>query len=349
MKKYAYVSVIRILIMACVLLFTVFLSAFISVHAICPIGGFELFFTGLFSTGFTLAGLFSGMVIVFLIMSVISILFRRAYCGYICPMGTIQEFFSFAGKKLLPSKIKKARIPPQIASVLRFVKYGILILFVLGAAFIGGHWMLPGDPFIVLMSLASEGGIVATFERLPVAVIFFGLILITAFFAGRLFCRFVCPAGAWYALLSKASPSRIVRDQEKCIHCNLCSQVCPVDIPVANLTAVTTSECIGCCSCERACPKDALSYKIAGASVPKVLVPVTAGVIFAGSVWLSHSMLPKRSEGGRSNGQGNRGRAYQEKSTVSGKKSSVAVSGCGGNCSACGLCSGILSAAADRV
>lgn len=361
MNKNTRRQLIRWIILAASIIFTVFLSAFISVHAICPIGGFELFFTGLFSSGFSIAGFFSGMVIIFLIMSVLSIVFRRSYCGYICPMGACQEFISIIGKKVLPAKLKNLKVPGAVNRILRWVKYAVLLSFVVGAFAVGGHWMLPADPFIALMSLGSRDGLASIFQRLPFAVIFFFAILVVSFFAGRLFCRYVCPAGAWYALLSKISLSRIVRNTDTCIHCGLCSKECPADLDVANLKVVNSGECIGCRQCERICPKDALSYKLGSAEIPSPVLPVTAAVVFAGSIMLSNMMIPARGEGngqgyhgGGENRQGN-GRQYKNgtgnaqgatmSTTGSQKKSRLAkAGGCGGNCASCGLCTGLLSA-----
>ena len=90
-----------------------------------------MFFSGIFRSGFSLAGLFSGMVVIFLVMSVLSVLFRRAYCGYICPLGALQELFMMAGRKWLPPKIRSLRIPAGVDRVLKYVKYLVLAGFVL--------------------------------------------------------------------------------------------------------------------------------------------------------------------------------------------------------------------------
>ena len=131
--------IVRWCVLAASLAFFLFFSRFISEHAICPIGGFELFFNGLFKTGFSIAGLLSGMVILFLVMSLFSIVFRRAYCGYICPLGALQELFERVGGLVLPRKLRCLRLPTAIDGALRWLKYLVLASFVaesgdLGAA-----------------------------------------------------------------------------------------------------------------------------------------------------------------------------------------------------------------------
>lgn len=371
MKKAARIRFIRWAVLAANLVFTLFLSSFISEHAICPIGGFEMFFTGLFKTGFTIAGLFSGMVITFLIMSVLSIVFRRVYCGYICPMGAVQEFMQIIGRHVLPKKMRSLHLPAKADKGLSWIKYAVLASFVVFAGVIGGHWMIRADPFIALMLSGVRGGIAATFARMPVSVLFFAAIILASFFIGRVFCRYICPAGAWYALLSKISPSHIVRDEEKCVGCGLCNKACPMNIDVSHSITVKSAECIGCRQCETACPKDALSYKIAGGKVPAVLVPAAAACVFAGSITLADKMLPARGAGqgsGEGQGQGRRdgsgqgrGNGYGAGKESSGAQGAVLnpsseskdaflakIGGCGGNCGECGFCAEILKSLSEK-
>lgn len=361
-KKLRAARIVRWSVLGASAAFFLFFSMVISEHAICPIGGFETFFNGLFGTGFSIAGLLSGMVLIFLVMSVLSIVFRRAYCGYICPMGTLQELASIIGRKILPRKVGAARVPGKADKVLRWAKYGVLASYVIGAAIVGGHWMLPGDPFIVLINLFSKGGLAASWARFPFAVLFFAAIIALAFFFGRDFCKYVCPAGAWYAILSKVSPSRIVRDESVCIDCGACSRACPMNIEVAKLKRVTSAECLGCRECVSACPtKGALGFKVSGSTVPAVLLPVAAAAVFAGSVALSVSRMPARGqrpqgapgdEGVRQNGNG--GASTQGPDGVSGAsvrgaksgaadtaaKLKVSFGGCA-NCSGCGICQSV--------
>ncbi len=186
LKKIKPARLIRWAVLATSTVFFLFISGVVSEHAICPIGGFEMFFTGVFNTGFTIAGLFSGMVILFLIMSVFSIIFIRAYCGYVCPMGALQELFEKIGRLVLPKKSrKKLRIPEKADKVLRWFKYPVLAAFVVFAGLIGGHWMIKADPFIATMGIFKGQGFSAAFLRNPGSYIFFFAILIFAFFMGR--------------------------------------------------------------------------------------------------------------------------------------------------------------------
>ncbi|MNT28781.1 putative electron transport protein YccM [compost metagenome] len=87
------------------------------------------------------------------------------------------------------------------------------------------------------------------------------VLLLTASFRQG-FCRYLCPYGAWLALLGLLTPWRIRRDPVRCLRsaghdCDKCSRACPSRIQVHQLIAVRSLECTSCLSCVAACPKRA--------------------------------------------------------------------------------------------
>lgn len=334
-KRGKVARIIRWAVLGASTFFFLFVSRVVSEHAICPIGGFELFFTDLFRSGFTVAGLTSGMVVLFLIMSVASVVFRRLYCGYLCPMGALQELFQALGRKVLPKRIRNLRLPRKVDLVLRGVKYLVLASFVAGAAWIGGHWMIQADPFIAMMTLFKGQGIADLWAFMPGSIVFFAAILVYAFFAGRGFCRYVCPAGAWYALLSKLSPNKVVRNASACNSCGQCSRVCPAQIDVARLHKVTSAECLGCRECVNVCPQNALQAPVGPVGGPTAVVPLAAAALFAGSVALSACSTPQKA-GRPGKKAGDTGQGYQKNQGQNGSKP-LGLGGCPG-CFGCTLC-----------
>ncbi|WP_265821183.1 4Fe-4S binding protein [Geovibrio ferrireducens] len=180
------------------------------------------------------------LLIVFLL---ISIIFKRGFCGYICPVGLISETVGAAGKNI--------KIHRFIAYPLFLLKYLLLGFFV----------------YIILiqMSLPSiEGFLNAPYNKVSDAKMmdFFAdpsrttlIVLAVLMILGLLFrnfwCRFLCPYGALMGLVSLLSPFKIKRDKDACINCMKCTNICPMDIQVHKAVTVHSPECIGCHDCVR--------------------------------------------------------------------------------------------------
>lgn len=249
-----------------------------SIHALCPYGGLETFYNLVF-TGTFLQKIFSGTMILLVITLLLALVFKRSFCGLICPFGALQEFFGLIGKKVFH---KRFTIPKFIDKPLRYLKYIVLVLTLYFAWITAGLWVDPYDPW------AAYGHISSGFTNLAaeylVGAILLVIILIGSMLYDRFFCKYLCPMGAVYGIISKISPSKIVRNKDKCIGCGLCSKSCPMNIDVANSEKVTSAECISCQSCVLSCPKkDALEYKIGKSKLKTLtLIILVVGLFFSG-------------------------------------------------------------------
>jgi polyferredoxin len=197
------------------------------------------------------------LLVAFLAMA---LLLRKAFCSWLCPVGTISESLWRAGRKLF----RRNFAPPRWLDVpLRVLKYLLLGFFVSAVA---------------MMSAAS----IREFMRTPFGLVadvkmlnFFrfigetGLIVIGVLVAGSLlvrnfWCRYLCPYGGLLGLVSLLSPVAIRRNQESCIDCGKCAKACPSALPVDRLLAVHSAECTGCMECVAVCPAEgALNMSIA--------------------------------------------------------------------------------------
>ncbi len=179
------------------------------------------------------------------------------FCGWLCPLGTVQEWIGRLGSRLFRGK--RLQIPSQVEKWLFLMRYVLLISGVTG--------------FMVLTFLSFLSRPYQTFMGLIVgqtayvsvlAWTWLGLFLVGSLIMDRPFCRYFCTEGAKYGLLSLARVFSIKRDEVKCIDCGLCDRACPTQVKISTRGHVLHPQCINCMECISACPVDgALTYGFA--------------------------------------------------------------------------------------
>lgn len=246
-----------------------------SIHALCPFGALESLYALLFMGSF-IKKIYSGTVVLLILTIAIAVLFRRSFCGLLCPFGALQEVFARIGQKLFK---KRFVLPHKVDRPLRYLKYFVLVLTVGMAWYLGTLWMSPYDPYSAYAHLSAASEAIKEEPAAIIGFILLGITLIGSLLYDRFFCKYVCPAGAFYGILGKLSPTKIVRKEKLCIHCKICDKACPMNIKVEKAVEVTSAECINCNECVLACPKKgALEIR----TVKKTIHPLAMLVIVAG-------------------------------------------------------------------
>ncbi|MBC7765831.1 MAG: 4Fe-4S binding protein [Hyphomonadaceae bacterium] len=247
-----------------------------SIHALCPFGGLESLYT-FFGSGTFIAKIYAGTLILFAITLVLAIVFRRSFCGLICPFGALQEFFAKLGKKLFG---KRFVIPKKMDKPFRFLKYVILFITVFYAWKTAGLWMAPYDPWSAYAHLPE--GLGSVWESSAAGLIILVITIVGSMLYDRFFCKYLCPMGALYGIIGKISPYRVVRNEDKCVNCGLCTKNCPVNIDVQHTNEVKTAECLNCQTCVLNCPKaGALEMKAGKKTVnPFVAIVLVLALFF---------------------------------------------------------------------
>jgi polyferredoxin len=182
----------------------------------------------------------------------ISILFRKAFCGWLCPIGTLSEALWKLGRKLLK---RNYSFPRWIDLPSRGLKYLLLALFFYAIA-----GMSAGSIEAFLLSpygLVADVKMLHFFRNLgETAAIIMGLLLLLSIFFQNFWCRYLCPYGALMGLAAIFSPAKIHRDEDRCIRCAKCTGSCPALLKVDQLVNLRSAECTGCMECVAVCPAE---------------------------------------------------------------------------------------------
>jgi ferredoxin len=216
------------------------------VDALCPFGGVESLITVL-SAGKFLERVALSSFVLLAATVITALLFRRSFCGNLCPLGTLQELSARLGKKIFG---KRYIVPAGIDRPARYLKYVILVVVVVFSAVLGDLVFRPYDPWVVWQHLTS----VELFSEFLYGLVILVLTLGASLLYDRVFCKYLCPLGAFVAVTGQAGYFRIKRNAETCIDCGACDRVCPVNLPVATSMEIKSAECLNCNLCVDACP-----------------------------------------------------------------------------------------------
>lgn len=274
--------VIRWFVLAATLLFVTVLGVLhqrlgvgkpVGVDALCPFGGLETL-GSLISTGSIIQKVALSSVMLLLAAVVTAVVFRRAFCGRICPLGFLQELFGTLGRKLFGRRFV---MPPSLDRPARYLKYVVLAAILYLSWNTASLVIRPYDPWVAYNHITSA----EVLTENAIGLIVLGVALAGSLVYDRFFCKYACPMGAFLGLISRLSVFKVRRNVESCIDCKACDTACPVNVTVSTIDSMTSPECIDCGECVAACPvNDTLAVS---APRGKSLSPISAGAFAVGT------------------------------------------------------------------
>ena len=219
----------------------------------CPIGSFQAVVG---SSKFAFSYYITGFLLL------LGVLLGRFICGFLCPFGWFQELLH----KIPTRKLSTKRLKP-----LTYIKYAVLLLAVVLLPALITNDVGMGDPFFckylcpqgvlegAIPLAAVNSGIrsaLGTLFSWKLGILITVIVLSVLFY--RPFCKWLCPLGAFYALVNRVSLFGMKVDKHKCVSCGKCAKACKMDVDVTKNPDHT--ECIRCGMCIRACPTKAVSF-----------------------------------------------------------------------------------------
>ena len=189
-----------------------------------------------------------------------SLLVKKSFCSWLCPVGTVSEYLWKLGRKLFR---RSFTAPLWLDVPLRSVKY-FLLAFFLFVVFTMTVQEL-GDVLMSPFGIVADVKMLNFFRNIGIlGIVVLAALVVFSVLIQNFWCRFLCPYGALMGIVSIVSPVKIRRDAQACIDCGKCNKACPSHLPVDRLVQIRSVECTGCMECIAVCPaENALQLSLA--------------------------------------------------------------------------------------
>ena len=235
--------------------------------------------------------------VVIAILILLTLLFGRIYCSVICPLGIMQDFFTWLG-----GKGRKNRF--QYQKEHKILRYSVLAVFIIcliiGFApvttliapysaygrIVNNLFKPLFDWLNNLLAHAEAGKESYRFSEVQiwmrsvttfvVALLTFLVLAVIAWRDGRAYCNSICPVGTTLSFFSRFSLFKVRFDKSKCKNCSVCEKSCKAKAIDFKAGTVDYSRCVVCGDCVAKCKFDALHYTTKSAVTPES-VPEKAG------------------------------------------------------------------------
>ncbi len=266
-------------------------------EAYCPMGGLQAL-TTFFVKGSLPCSMSMVQIVMGIVLAAAVVLFSKLFCGYLCPLGTVQDLLMKLRNTIgwRGIVVKNGTVADK---VLRVIKYVLLFWIFYSTATASELFCKNLDPYYAVAT-GFKGEITLWMSLISVAAV-----ILCGFMVNMFWCKYLCPLGAisnslkfwvwivvlaaayyllgtigvnvpWWALLAafcvvgylleilcgkpRLQVLHIMKNDSKCTHCGLCTKACPYGIDVAGCRAgaVKAVDCTLCGECTAVCPVDAI-------------------------------------------------------------------------------------------
>jgi polyferredoxin len=191
----------------------------------------------------------AGLTILLAVL-VMALLFRKGFCGYVCPVGFLSSLLERAGRRIGLAKVPPRKLDLALTG-LKYLGLGFFLFTTFFAMDLRSVQAFLNAPY----NRVADARMLAFFTNpsaLSLAVL--GALGVLTLVVRNFWCRYLCPYGALLGLFSWFSPVSVVRDKDACIGCGKCTRGCPAGIAVEQRETMRSPECIGCAECVGNCP-----------------------------------------------------------------------------------------------
>jgi uncharacterized protein with FMN-binding domain/ferredoxin len=218
----------------------------------------------------------------FVVTMLLTIVMGRWFCGWICSFGAYNDLIYFISKKVFKSKFK---VNEKVDSILKYVKYIVLIFIIIVSWTMGSNILASTSPWDVFGQITDLSTI---FSSLLIGLILLILITIGAAFIERFFCRYLCPLGATFSIISKIGIVKINKPKADCGKCRACTNNCSMGLNLYKVNSTKGGDCINCLKCTEVCPRNNANINILGQDVNQNLAGSVAMATMLGVYGLTN-------------------------------------------------------------
>ena len=238
----------------------------------------------------------AGYIALFAGTMLITAVFGRFFCGFVCSFGAMEDLLFAVSQKL---GIRRITVPAEADQMLKALKYVILVMIVFGL------WVLqlaaiPSDanPWNVFGMYSTFAGWTSPGGFVTIGGVLLLLIAAASLFIERFFCRYLCPLGAVFSVLAKLRIFHVKKERNGCGSCHLCNRTCSMGIQMDQYDEITSGECINCFNCVTQCRKGNATADPRPAMVSAVSVAAIGGLVCVGTITMNHDAEAAASSAG---------------------------------------------------
>ncbi|MFO7570871.1 MAG: 4Fe-4S binding protein [Smithellaceae bacterium] len=219
-----------------------------------------------------------------LFIALITLVFGRVYCSFLCPLGALQDVFGALGRKLgLRSDFSFSKPHNALRYTIMAITFAALAIGLMSVVILLDPYSIAGRFFsyflqpvfvwtynlsILLLKpfdiyLYPKQTAVIPLPDTLIAAVFLTMIVYLSVKHGRLYCNTVCPVGSVLGLLARVSIFKLSLNQARCKECERCENVCKANCINPHLAVVDMSRCVACFNCLAACSQSTIRYRLA--------------------------------------------------------------------------------------